>query len=76
MGTCGKVLSVPVPVYSVNIELAHQESDLSARRRRSRRLFAEAVAGANGDRNIGRKRGLAPDPTGRAAPDGPPTSLR
>ena len=31
---------------------------------------AEAVAGANGDRNKGRKRGLAPDPTGEAAPLG------
>ena len=31
---------------------------------------AEAAAGANGGRNKGRKQGLAPDPTGGAAPLG------
>jgi len=33
---------------------------------------AEAAASANRRRNYGRKRGLAPDPTGGAAPGGPP----
>jgi len=37
---------------------------------------AEAAAGANRRRNTGGSDPLRVDPTGRAAPDGPPTSLR
>jgi len=70
-------VSVPVSAYSENIELAHRAAAPDHRprpaspgfcRRRSRRPVAVATAGANRGRNYGRKRGLAPDPTGVAAP--------